>query len=90
MKSSDATLRVILNMMHFSFHYAIFYYSSWNIKGLSCRGEDLRWLGEGSETEREGTGVLGGGNWGPRGREVGEKGEGSGDWVPPCPHPQLV
>ena len=41
--------------------------------------------GEGSETEREGSGVLGGGNWGPKGREVGEKGEGSGDWVPPCP-----
>ena len=74
-------------MMYFSFHYAIFYHSSWNIKGLSCRGEDLRWLGEGSETEREGSGVLGGGNWGPRGREVGEKGEGSGDWVPPCPPP---
>ena len=46
-------------------------------------------LGEGSETEREGSGVLGGGNWGPRGSEVGEKGEGSRDLVPPCPPPQL-
>ena len=35
--------------------------------------------------KQRGSGVLGGGNWGPRGREVGEKGEGSGDWVPPCP-----
>ena len=41
------------------------------MKGLSCRGEDLRWLGEGSETEREGSEVLGGG-------ELGAKGEGSG------------
>ena len=55
----------------------------WNIKGSSCK-----MLGEGSETEREGSGVLWGGNLGPRGREMGEKGEGSGDWVPPCPHPQ--
>ena len=50
---------------------------------LSWRG--FKMVGEGSETEREGSGVLGGVNWGPRGREVGEKGEGSGDLVPPCP-----
>ena len=45
-------------------------------------------LGEGSETEREGSGVLGGGNWGSGGREVGAKGEGSRDWIPPV-HPHL-
>ena len=46
-------------------------------------------LGEGSETERSregGNWGFRGGNWEPRGREVGEKGEGSGGWVPPV-HP---
>ena len=51
---------------------------------LSWRG--FKMLGEGSETEREGIRVIGGGNWGSRGREVGEKGEGSGAWIPPV-HP---
>ena len=37
--------------------------------------------------EVEGSGGRGGGKWGERGREVGGKGEGSGDWVPPCPPP---
>ena len=27
---------------------------------------------------------------GGEGREVGGKGEGSGDWVPPCPPPHLL
>ena len=45
-------------------------------------------LGEGSEAQREGSGVLGGGKWGQRGREVGAWGEGSGDWIPPCLPPQ--
>ena len=35
-----------------------------------------------------GKNLTGGGKWGWRGREVGEEGEGSGDWVPPCPPPQ--
>ena len=37
----------------------------------------------------EGSGVRGGGKWGQRGREVGTKGEGSGDQVPPCPPPRI-
>ena len=36
----------------------------------------------------EGSGREGGGNWGRRGREVGGKGEGTGNGVPPCPPPQ--
>ena len=36
----------------------------------------------------EGSGVVGGGKWGRRGREVGGKGEGTGNGVPPCPPPQ--
>ena len=35
----------------------------------------------------EGSGVVGGGKWGRRGREVGGKGEGTGNGVPPCPPP---
>ena len=35
----------------------------------------------------EGSGVVGGGKWGRRGREVGGKGEGTGNRVPPCPPP---
>ena len=34
-----------------------------------------------------GKNLTGGGKWGWRGREVGGEGEGSGDWVPPCPPP---
>ena len=34
----------------------------------------------------EGSGVVGGGKWGRRGREVGGKGEGTGNGVPPV-HP---
>ena len=34
----------------------------------------------------EGSGGEGGGNWGRRGREVGGKGEGTGNGVPPV-HP---
>ena len=37
----------------------------------------------------EGSGVVGGGKWGRRGREVGGKGEGTGNGVPPCPPPLL-
>ena len=37
----------------------------------------------------EGSGVVGGGKWGRRGREVGGKGEGTGNGVPPCPPPQF-
>ena len=36
----------------------------------------------------EGSGVVGGGKCGRRGREVGGKGEGTGNGVPPCPPPQ--
>ena len=43
-----------------------------------------------------GKNLTGGGKWGWRGREVGgeggevgRKGEGSGDWVPPCPPPLI-
>ena len=36
----------------------------------------------------EGSGGEGGGKWGRRGREVGGKGEGTGNGVPPCPPPQ--
>ena len=39
--------------------------------------------------EGEGSGWRGGGKWGERGREVGGKGEGSGDWVPPV-HPLIT
>ena len=35
----------------------------------------------------EGSGGEGGGKWGRRGREVGGKGEGTGNGVPPCPPP---
>ena len=35
----------------------------------------------------EGSGGDGGGKWGERGREVGGKGEGTGNGVPPCPPP---
>ena len=37
----------------------------------------------------EGSGGEGGGKWGRRGREVGGKGEGTGNGVPPCPPPHL-
>ena len=37
----------------------------------------------------EGNGGEGGGKWGRRGREVGGKGEGTGNRVPPCPPPLL-
>ena len=37
----------------------------------------------------EGSGVVGGGKWGRRGREVGGKGEGTGNGVPPCPPPHV-
>ena len=37
----------------------------------------------------EGSGGEGGGKWGRRGREVGGKGEGTGNGVPPCPPPQI-
>ena len=37
----------------------------------------------------EGSGGGGGGKWGRRGREVGGKGEGTGNGVPPCPPPQI-
>ena len=36
-----------------------------------------------------GKNLIGGGKWGRRGREVGGKGEGTGNWVPPCPPPQF-
>ena len=35
----------------------------------------------------EGSGGQGGGKWGKRGREVGVRGEGSGECLPPCPPP---
>ena len=35
----------------------------------------------------EGSGGEEGGKWGRRGREVGGKGEGTGNGVPPCPPP---
>ena len=35
----------------------------------------------------EGRGGEGGGKWGRRGREVGGRGEGTGNGVPPCPPP---
>ena len=35
----------------------------------------------------EGSGGGGGGKWGRRGREVGGKGEGTWNGVPPCPPP---
>ena len=34
-----------------------------------------------------GKNLIGGGKWGRRGREVGGKGEGTGNGVPPCPPP---
>ena len=34
--------------------------------------------------------MEGEGSGGERGREVGGKGEGSGDWVPPCPSPHYT
>ena len=37
----------------------------------------------------EGSGGEGGGKWGERGREVGGKGEGTGNGVPPCPPPLI-
>ena len=37
----------------------------------------------------EGSGGEGGGKWGRRGREVGGKGEGTGNGVPPV-HPLLI
>ena len=37
----------------------------------------------------EGSGREGGGKWGERGREVGGKGEGTGNGVPPCPPPLM-
>ena len=37
----------------------------------------------------EGSGVVGGGKWGRRGRELGGKGEGTGNGVPPCPPPRF-
>ena len=37
----------------------------------------------------EGSGGKGGGKWGRRGREVGGKGEGTGNGAPPCPPPPL-
>ena len=37
----------------------------------------------------EGSGGEGGGKWVRRGREVGRKGEGTGNGVPPCPPPQI-
>ena len=44
-------------------------------------------LGEGSETERKGSGVLGGGNWGPRGGKWGTRGREAGIGYPPVlPH----
>ena len=36
----------------------------------------------------EGSGGQGGGKWVKRGREVGVRGEGSGECLPPCPPPQ--
>ena len=38
----------------------------------------------------EGSGGVGGGKWGRRGREVGGKGEGTGNGVPPCPPPHII
>ena len=40
------------------------------------------------EEKGEGSGGEGGGKWGRRGREVGGKGEGTGNGVPPCPPPR--
>ena len=41
------------------------------------------------EEKGEGSGGEGGGKWGRRGREVGGKGEGTGNGVPPCPPPLI-
>ena len=37
-----------------------------------------------------GSGGEGGGKWGRWGREVGGKGEGTGNGVPPCPPPHWM
>ena len=44
-------------------------------------------LGEGIICSGEGSGGKGGGKWGKRRREVGERGEGSEECLPPCPPP---
>ena len=46
-------------------------------------------LGEGIICSGEGSGGKGGGKWGKVGREVGVRGEGSGESLPPCPPPLL-
>ena len=38
----------------------------------------------------EGSGGQGGGKWWKRGREVGVRGEGSVECLPPCPPPQSI
>ena len=49
---------------------------------------DIRnsYLGEEIICSGEGSGAKGGGKWGKRGREVGVRGEGSGECLPPV-HP---
>ena len=44
-------------------------------------------LGEGIICSGEGSGGKGGGKWKKMGREVGVRGEGSGECLPPCPPP---
>ena len=53
-------------------------------KLLSGRGKNLTGGGGGG-----GVGGGGGGKWVEMGREVGREGEGSGEWVPPCPSPRF-
>ena len=47
-------------------------------------------LGEGIICLGEGSGDKGGGKWGKRGREVGVRGEGSGECLPTCPPPHII
>ena len=46
-------------------------------------------LGEGSETEREGSGVLGEGTGGQGGGKWGKRGREAGIWYPPV-HPHMI
>ena len=59
-------------------------YSVGDIK-YSDLGEGIVCLGEGSGGKRGGK--WGKGKWWKRGREVGVRGEGSGECLPPCPPP---
>ena len=65
-----------------------FYYSVGDIRN-SDLGEGIICLGGDVGVRGEESGGKGGGKWGKRRREVGVRGEGSGESLPPCPPPHV-